>query len=74
MANNQWYGPLGTATTYSEIQKVKLSVAKNCENCRAFNVQGDHSLCAKLPVDFKAKVPLWPGQGRAGQAKTELLF
>ena len=36
--------------------------------------QGDHSTCAKPPVDFKTKVPLWPGQARAGQAKTELLY
>ena len=25
------------------------------------DVQGDHSACAKPPVDFKTKVPLWPG-------------
>ena len=24
-------------------------------------LQGDHSACAKPPVDFKTKVPLWPG-------------
>ena len=36
-------------------------------------VQGDHSACAKPPVDFKTKVPLWPGQARADQAKAELL-
>ena len=35
--------------------------------------QGDHSACAKPPVDFKTKVPLWPGQARAAQAKVELL-
>ena len=32
-------------------------------------VQGDPSCCAKPPVDFKTKVPLWPGQDKA-----ELLF
>ena len=32
-------------------------------------VQGDHSTCAKPPVDFKTKVPL----ARAGQATAELL-
>ena len=37
-------------------------------------LQGDNSTCAKPPVDFKSKVPLWPGQARAGQAKTELYF
>ena len=24
-------------------------------------VQGDHSACGEPPVDFKTKVPLWPG-------------
>ena len=24
-------------------------------------IQGDHSACGELPVDFKTKVPLWPG-------------
>ena len=24
-------------------------------------LQGDHSACAKPPIDFKSKVPLWPG-------------
>ena len=37
-------------------------------------LQGDTSGCAKPPVDFKTKVPLLPGQARAGKAKTELLF
>ena len=37
------------------------------------HVQGDHSACAKPPVDFKTKVTLWPGQARADQAKAELL-
>ena len=37
------------------------------------SIQGDHSACAKPPVDFKTKVPLWPGQARADQAKAELL-
>ena len=27
-------------------------------------VQGDHSTCSKPPVDFKTKVPFWPGQDR----------
>ena len=38
------------------------------------NVQGDTSGCAKPPVDFKTKVPLWPGQASPCQAKMELLF
>ena len=28
------------------------------------NIQGDLSRCAKTPVKFKTKVPLWPGQAR----------
>ena len=28
---------------------------------QAVSIQGDHSACAKPPVDFKTKVPLWPG-------------
>ena len=32
-------------------------------------VQGDHSACARPPVDFKTKALLWPGQ-----AKAALLF
>ena len=30
-----------------------------------FLIQGDHSSCAKPHVDFKSKVPLWPGQVRS---------
>ena len=37
------------------------------------HIQGDNYTCSKPPVDIKAKVPLWPGQGRTGQAKAELL-
>ena len=37
-------------------------------------LQGDTSRWPKPPVDFKTKVPLWPGQARLGQARTELLF
>ena len=33
------------------------------------SLQGDHSPCAKPPVDFKTKILLWPGQ-----AKVNLLF
>ena len=33
------------------------------------HIQGDTSRCAKPPVDFKTKVPFWPGL-----AKAELLF
>ena len=38
------------------------------------DIQGDPSPYAKPPVDFNSKVPLWPGQARAGQAKMELYF
>ena len=30
-------------------------------------IQGDTSGCAKPPIDFKTKFPLWPGQARPGQ-------
>ena len=36
---------------------VSLSRSRN-------DVQGDHSTCSKPPVDFKTKVPFWPGQAR----------
>ena len=38
------------------------------------SVQGDLSACGESPVDFKTKVPFWPGQARPSQAKAELLF
>ena len=37
-------------------------------------LQGDRAACAKPPVEFKSKVPLWPSQARTGQAKAELLI
>ena len=37
-------------------------------------IQGDTSGWFKPPVDIKSKVPFWPGQVRAGQAKMELVF
>ena len=37
-------------------------------------IQGDPSRCLKSPVDFRTKVPFWPGQVKTGQAKTELMF
>ena len=33
-------------------------------------VQGDHSACSKPPVDFKTKVPFWPGRDRPGHSGT----
>ena len=30
------------------------------------DIQGDRAACAKPPVDFKTKVPLWPGEARPG--------
>ena len=38
------------------------------------SVQGDPSGSSQPPVDFKTKVPLWPGLTWPGHAKTELLF
>ena len=29
-----------------------------------YTVQGDNYTCSKPPVDFRTKVPFWPGQGR----------
>ena len=36
-------------------------------------IQGDHSVCAKPPVDCKTIVPLWLGLGRPGQSGTFVL-
>ena len=38
------------------------------------SVQDDTSGCGEPPVDFKTKVPFWPGLSWPGQAKTELLL
>ena len=38
------------------------------------DIQGDTSGCGEHPVDFKTKVPFWPGLSWPGQSKTELLF
>ena len=32
---------------------------------------GDNSTCSKPPVNFKTKVPFWPGLAWPGQAKAE---
>ena len=37
------------------------------------DIQGDRAACAKPPVDFKMKVPLWPVQARPGQNRTFVL-
>ena len=48
------------------------SMSKYCRTepilCKPYPecVQGDHSACAKPPVYFNTKVPLWPGLARAG--------
>ena len=39
-----------------------------------FVLQGDHSACGEPPVDFKAKVPFWPGLAWPSQTKAEHLF
>ena len=38
------------------------------------DIQGDTARWFKPPVDIRTKVPIWPGQVRAGQATTELLI
>ena len=35
-------------------------------------LQSDH--CTKPPVDFRTKVPFWPGQDRTGQSRTFVLM
>ena len=40
----------------------------------AKEIQGDTSGCDEPPVDFKTKVPFWPGMFWPSQAKRELLF
>ena len=45
-----------------------------CSNTEGLHIQGDTSGCDERPVDSKTKDPLWPGQARKDQAKTELLF
>ena len=40
----------------------------------AAGLKGDTAHWFKRPDDIKTKVPFWPCQVRAGQAKTELLF
>ena len=37
------------------------------------NLQGDHSACAKPPIDFNTKVPLWLGLAWPGQSGTFVL-
>ena len=51
-------------------ESLPREVCKYCE----LHLQGDNYTCSKPPVDFKTKVPFWPGQGRTGQAKAELVF
>ena len=36
------------------------------------SLQGDHSACGEPPVNFKTKVPFWPGLAWPSQAKAEL--
>ena len=47
-------------------------LVKECANMQD-KVQGDHSACGEPPVDFKTKVPLWPGLARPGQNGTFVL-
>ena len=43
------------------------------KNAIDYLVQGNHTTCAKPPVDFKTKVPLLPGLPWPGLAKGKLL-
>ena len=40
----------------------------------SYHILGDPSLCLKPPVDFKTKVPFWPGLARSGQARPKRNF
>ena len=46
---------------------------KSTAACVLSLIQGDTSRCAKPPVDFETKVPLWPGKARPGQNRTSVL-
>ena len=46
-------------TTLSQLFK-KLAI-RSTSIKNEHSVQGDHSPCAKPPVDFRTKVPFWPG-------------
>ena len=50
-----------------------LTVVLSKKVLSGFFLQGDNSACAKPPVDFKTKVPLWSDLLWPGQAKAELL-
>ena len=56
------------------------SMSKYCRTepilCKPYPecVQGDHSACAKPPVYFNTKVPLWPGLAWPGQARSKRNF
>ena len=62
--------PRGSLTTSVMPKKARNLLCKLVYNLQCIpSVQGDHSACAKPPVDFKAKVPFWPGLACPGQAK-----
>ena len=51
---------------------------EGCQKIVNFNdfgrlIQGDTSRCPKPPVDFKTKVPFWPGLTWPGQSRTFVL-
>ena len=70
---------LANPYAYTELfisHDISWEIKKYCEMCvlgSGSNLQSDNYTCSKPPVDFKTKVPFWPGQGRTGQAKAELL-
>ena len=41
-----------------------INRAKKRNEGTTHKLQGDHSTCSKPPVDFKTKLPFWPGQAR----------
>ena len=53
---------------------VKIEASLTFQPTNSFHLQGDNSTWSKPSVDFKTRVPFWPGQARTGQTKAELLF
>ena len=63
-----------TNRTLSISPSVEKPDFRNISKAGSFQLQGDNSVRTKPPVDFKTKVPLWPGLTWPGQAKGELLL
>ena len=74
-----WSNVRVTVRTSQHVQCDQFGRGLNFDDSTTSNfhitaLQGDHSPCAKPPVDFKTKVPFRPGLPWPGQAKAELLI